>query len=345
MSLSFSRFTKRVLENKRGRPSITFDLCSERTKRLKSKELCGSTSASLLSYATCMSLKAEGQVQVSKVLKDITTLCPAQANKYREAYKKSLNSQIQPLSESVIEDLKSEERDQLTLFSKWGFDGSSGHSSYKQAFYDLEASDSAVFITYLVPLRLTSGKAIIWENPRPGSTRFCRPIKIEFIKESTNVSIADKNRFEADIKNLRIIKWQARGHADKLIVAQNKARIQKEYKDRCGLIVNKPKPGFGNTNDGNTARRFFQNAELSAAITGIDLDVIKKLHIIMVVVASGFDIDVEKYRQYAHETARYFVSKYRWYNIFNLFLISSDPAITSKQKKRQEKYESCQEKQ
>ncbi|KAK4881350.1 hypothetical protein RN001_004669 [Aquatica leii] len=42
--------------------------------------------------------KAEGQVQASKVLKDITTFSPARANKYREAYKKSLNSQIQPLS-------------------------------------------------------------------------------------------------------------------------------------------------------------------------------------------------------------------------------------------------------
>ncbi|KAK5649659.1 hypothetical protein RI129_000688 [Pyrocoelia pectoralis] len=42
-SLSFPLFSKRVSENKRGRPSIPFDLCSERTKRLKSKELCGST--------------------------------------------------------------------------------------------------------------------------------------------------------------------------------------------------------------------------------------------------------------------------------------------------------------
>lgn len=36
-----------------------------------------------------------------------------------------------------------------------------------------------------------------------------------------------------------------------------------------GLIVDKPKPVYGSTNDGNTARRFFQNPELSAKITGI----------------------------------------------------------------------------
>ena len=37
-----------------------------------------------------------------------------------------------------------------------------------------------------------------------------------------------------------------------------------------GLIVDKPKPGYGSTNDGNTARRFFQNPDLSAKITGIN---------------------------------------------------------------------------
>lgn len=35
----------------------------------------------------------------------------------------------------------------------------------------------------------------------------------------------------------------------------------------------------------------------------------------MVVVSSGFDVDVEKYRLFAYDTARYFVSKYPWYNM------------------------------
>lgn len=37
-----------------------------------------------------------------------------------------------------------------------------------------------------------------------------------------------------------------------------------------GLIVDKPKPGFGSTNDGNTARTFFKNSAVSSEITGID---------------------------------------------------------------------------
>ena len=69
---------------------------------------------------------------------------------------------------------------------------------------------------------------------------------------------------------LPIKNWQARGN-DKEIVANNKAGIQKEFRGLCGLIIDKLKLGLGNTNDGNTARRFFAMAEISAAITNTDI--------------------------------------------------------------------------
>lgn len=71
-------------------------------------------------------------------------------------------------------------------------------------------------------------------------------------------------------------KWQARTDSEKRTVAETKKEIQKKFKENMGLIVDQPKPGFGNTNDGNTARRFFQNAEKSAEITKIDVNLIKK---------------------------------------------------------------------
>lgn len=61
-------------------------------------------------------------------------------------------------------------------------------------------------------------------------------------------------------------------------MAETKSRIQEEFKKKPGLNVDQPKSGFGNSNDGNTARRFFQNAELSAEITKIDLEFIKRIH-------------------------------------------------------------------
>lgn len=103
---------------------------------------------------------------------------------------------------------------------------------------------------------------------------------------------------------LPIQKWQARGEIDKETVKNNKYRIQQKFRERCGLIVDKPKPGFGNTNDGNTARRFFQNEKLSSEITHLDEELIKKLHIIMIVVSSEHEVDVEKFRSYTHETAK-----------------------------------------
>lgn len=304
----------------------------------------------------------------------------------------------------VLVSLQKEKLTSLCLKSKWGFDGSSGHSSYKQKFLNSKHSDSAVFITCLVPLQLICEENILWQNPRPASTRYCRPLKIEFIKESTEVCINEKNRIEQQIKQLKnsnvliedmqlevshnlilamvdgkvcnaitetmstqrcficgatakqfnnidemisrsvntenlgfglsvlhgwirmfecllhvsyklpIKKWIVR-ESDKAVVLQNKARIQKMFRERCGLIVDKPKPGFGSSNDGNTARRFFSDPELTAEITNIDINLIKRIHIILMVVASGYEIDVEKFRQFSHNTARLFVEKYSWYNM------------------------------
>lgn len=89
---------------------------------------------------------------------------------------------------------------------------------------------------------------------------------------------------------------------------------------------------FGNSNDGNTARRFFENPQLSAEITSIDVDLIKKIHVILIVVASGYEINVERFREYCHNTARYFVDKYSWYCMpptIHKFLIHGPEVVES----------------
>lgn len=59
---------------------------------------------------------------------------------------------------------------------KWGMDGSSGHSEFKQRFMDPKNSDSTVFCTNLVPISLTyrddSQKDVIWRNENPNSSRY-----------------------------------------------------------------------------------------------------------------------------------------------------------------------------
>ena len=63
-----------------------------------------------------------------------------------------------------------------------------------------------------------------------------------------------------------------------------------------GLVVDQPRCGSaGTSNDGNTAHRVFQKAEKSAETTGVRLDPIRRVHTILAVMSSGFDIDTEKF--------------------------------------------------
>ena len=71
--------------------------------------------------------------------------------------------------------------------SKWGCDGTSGFNQYKQKFENPDNSDQSLFLQCIVPLVLTTDcneKITLWENPRPATTNFCRPIKFEYTKET-----------------------------------------------------------------------------------------------------------------------------------------------------------------
>jgi len=85
------------------------------------------------------------------------------------------------------------------LICSWGFDGSSGHSAYKQRYSDMSVSntnDENIFATTLIPLRLsTSSNIILWNNRASQSARFCRPINIQYCTESKDIILNQKQRF------------------------------------------------------------------------------------------------------------------------------------------------------
>lgn len=91
-----------------------------------------------------------------------------------------------------------------------------------------------------------------------------------------------------------IRKWQARTREHKNIVADRKKIIQEAFREEMGLLVDIPKAGFGNTNDGNTSRRFFSNPEISSRITGVDINLIKKCSVILETLSSGLKINTQK---------------------------------------------------
>jgi hypothetical protein len=112
---------------------------------------------------------------------------------------------------------------------------------------------------------------------------------------------------------LPIQKWQARSDEDKKVVSEKEQIIQKSFKEEMGLLVDIPKAGFGNTNDGNTSRRFFAEPEVSARITGLDVTLIRRFKVIIETISSGFSINLEKFSSYLTETAHLYVLLYNWH--------------------------------
>ncbi|KAK4871438.1 hypothetical protein RN001_016456 [Aquatica leii] len=112
---------------------------------------------------------------------------------------------------------------------------------------------------------------------------------------------------------LPLQKWQARGAKNKEIIDIRKHETRQKFKSELGLIIDKPKPGYGSSNNGNTARRFFENAAVSSEITGIDIEVIKRFRTILRAMSSRYTIDLPRFQAYTLESAHLFVEKYSWY--------------------------------
>lgn len=117
---------------------------------------------------------------------------------------------------------------QITLLWKWGCDGTSGQNEYHQLFESTtrfpsesnernepnmlqggkeEYSEKHVFLFSVVPLRLVGqsdvgDRVIFWENPRPSSTRLCRPLKFLYVKETTAVTKREVQKVQDEIEEL-----------------------------------------------------------------------------------------------------------------------------------------------
>ncbi|CAH1183647.1 unnamed protein product [Ceutorhynchus assimilis] len=91
--------------------------------------------------------------------------------------------------EEVLQSLGEEERKSSLLICKWGCDGSQ-QAQFKQKFESETGSDTNIFQSSFLPLQLICevNKKIIWQNPTPSSPRYCRPIRIRFVKESVNTT-------------------------------------------------------------------------------------------------------------------------------------------------------------
>lgn len=106
--------------------------------------------------------------------------------------------------------------------------------------------------------------------------------------------------------------WQVH-KKDKIKIEQRKKDIQTELRETLGLLVDIPKPGSGTTNDGNTARRFFENPEIVSNITGLNQNIIYRFSVILKTIASGFAVNPEAFELYTKDTAKLYIEHYNWY--------------------------------
>lgn len=100
---------------------------------------------------------------------------------------------------------------ELSLIYKWGCDGSSGFSEYKQP-NESGTNFSTVLMASLVPLRLrlynnmpsssTNSVQDIWINKTPGSKFLCRPIRFEYIRENKETTQNLIDGIKCEIANM-----------------------------------------------------------------------------------------------------------------------------------------------
>lgn len=307
---------------------------------------------------------------------------------------------------SLLKTIEIKNNISCVLECKYGFDGSSGHSVYKQKFSDENMTDEFLFIVAMVPLKMTNidSQGEVWLNKTPSSVLFCRPIKLIFMQEKPslihnvemdlmeqierllpfktkvndfNVEInfklyltmvdgavtnvlahnrasmncylcgatpsvmnsfhcmqrtIDERHLQYGLSTLHAwIKtfeclihiayrmplkcWQVRGEENKRIFLEQKIKIQKEFRDKMGLIIDKVRTGYGTSNDGNTARRFFSNIEMVHEITNINICLLKNFSLILRTLSSGKKINTTRFSTLLKDTFKIYVDNFPWYNM------------------------------
>ena len=99
----------------------------------------------------------------------------------------------------------------LVLVSKWGFDSATGQHLYHQKTNqpDENVDENSLFVTNVVPLRVfqqNDPSKVIWKNPTPSSTRYCRQLSFEYKKETTTTNKEKRAQVEKKLKISNLIK-------------------------------------------------------------------------------------------------------------------------------------------
>lgn len=129
---------------------------------------------------------------------------------------------------------------------KAGFDGASSQSIYCQK-YELENYEEAMkneetlLQTGIVPLSISFGDRKLWEIENPNSAKFCRPLKLEFIKETKDVCVNEQKVINDQISKL-----------NPFIFDHNGSKFTINYNIELTMLDNKAINALTNTNSTQT---------------------------------------------------------------------------------------------
>ena len=117
-------------------------------------------------------------------------------------------SRILVLSSDVLDEEEVEKDPSGVLYMKAGMDGASSQSVYNQKFdeTDLEAGkyhEESLFQTAIVPLKLEISGVEVWVNQKPSSSHFCRPLQLQYQKETKEVIRDEEARVNKEIESLK----------------------------------------------------------------------------------------------------------------------------------------------
>ena len=106
---------------------------------------------------------------------------------------------------------------------------------------------------------------------------------------------------------------------EKKLISDREKEVKAQFKEKLGLIVDQRRDGgAGNTTTGNVARIALENADVTAEICKVPVQLVKNLRTIWGALASGFALDGQKFAQLCEETEKLYFDKdfgVGWYNI------------------------------
>ncbi|KAL4143561.1 hypothetical protein QTP88_005879 [Uroleucon formosanum] len=98
-------------------------------------------------------------------------------------------------------------------------------------------------------------------------------------------------------------------------MAIQKKKIQNGLWEKLGIKVDKVVQGKGTSNTGNIGRRFFEHAQEVSEITGLNKILIERFKVILSILACSYNVNFEKYDNYAKDTLKLYLQLYPWYRM------------------------------